>query len=73
MELFRIIRDYGEDRFAKNIAKECDLLERLKAFLEEGNFCLLYTSSMSKMRQKPPLPAPSVQHIFYIPDMPQMS
>ena len=21
MELFRIIRDYGEDRFAKNIAK----------------------------------------------------
>lgn len=33
MELFRIIRDYGEDQFAKNIAKHI-VMERVKAPIE---------------------------------------
>ena len=31
MELFRIIRDYGEDRFAKNIAKHIVAARKRKA------------------------------------------
>ena len=40
MELYRIIRDYGEDRFAKNIAKHI-VKARQEKWIET---CLLYTS-----------------------------
>ena len=39
-ELYRIIRDYGEDKFAKNIAKHI-VAARAKAPIQT---CLLYTS-----------------------------
>ena len=48
-ELFRIIRDYGEDKFAKNIAKHIVMERQKKPFettaqLSEVINCLLYTS-----------------------------
>ena len=41
MDLYRVIRDYGEDKFAKNIARHI-VRERAKRPIETS--CLLYTS-----------------------------
>ena len=39
MELFRIIRDYGEDRFAKNIAKHIVRAREEKPVRTTGELC----------------------------------
>lgn len=39
MELFRIIRDYGEDRFAKNIAKHIVKARQEKPVATTGELC----------------------------------
>ena len=50
MELYRMIRDYGEDRFAKNIAKHIVRAREKKPIETTGELCeiikacLLYTS-----------------------------
>ena len=52
MELYRIIRDYGEDQFAKNIAKHI-VQERSKKTIETtGELCEIIKASIpAKMRQ----------------------
>ena len=51
-ELFRIIRDYGEDRFAKNIAKHI-VMEREKAPIETtGQLCEIIRHAIPMKFQK---------------------
>ena len=52
MELFRIIRDYGEDKFAKNIAKHI-VMEREKAPIETtGQLCEIIRHAIPMKFQK---------------------
>ena len=47
MELFRIIRDYGEDRFAKNIAKHIVKARQEKPVATTGELCEIIKDSHS--------------------------
>ena len=52
MELFRIIRDYGEDQFAKNIAKHIAAARKDKAIETTGELAEIIKASIpAKMRQ----------------------
>lgn len=49
MELYRIIRDYGEDRFAKNIAKH---IVRERRSTRSRRHCSSQRSSAARSRQR---------------------
>lgn len=51
-ELFRIIRDFGEDRFAKNIAKHIVNTRREKEILTTGELCAVIRSAIPMKVQK---------------------
>lgn len=51
-ELFRIIRDYGEDRFAKNIAKHIVNTRREKEILTTGELCAVIRGAIPMKVQK---------------------
>ncbi len=51
-ELFRIIRDYGEDKFAKNIAKHIVSTRREKEILTAGDLCAAIRSAVPMKVQK---------------------
>lgn len=53
MELFRIIRDYGEDKFAKNIAKHIVLARQKKPIETTGELNEIIKAAIpAKMREK---------------------
>ena len=45
MELYRMIRDYGEDRFAKNIAKHIVRAREKKPIETTGELCEIIKAS----------------------------
>ncbi len=51
-ELFRIIRDYGEDKFAKNIAKHIVNTRREKKILTTGELCAVIRGAIPMKVQK---------------------
>ncbi len=51
-ELFRIIRDYGEDRFARNIAKHIVNTRREKEILTTGELCAVIRAAIPMKVQK---------------------
>lgn len=51
-DLFRIIRDYGEDKFAKNIAKHIVSTRREKEILTSGDLCAVIRSAIPMKMQK---------------------
>lgn len=51
-ELFRIIRDFGEDRFAKNIAKHIVNTRREKEILTTGELCAVIRGAIPMKVQK---------------------
>lgn len=51
-ELFRIIRDFGEDKFAKNIAKHIVNTRREKEILTTGELCAVIRSAIPMKVQK---------------------
>lgn len=51
-ELFRIIRDYGEEKFAKNIAKHIVNTRREKEILTTGDLCAVIRSAIPMKVQK---------------------
>ena len=51
-DLFRIIRDYGEDKFAKNIAKHIVSTRREKEILTSGDLCAVIRGAIPMKMQK---------------------
>lgn len=51
-ELFRIIRDFGEDKFAKNIAKHIVTTRREKEILTTGELCAVIRAAIPMKVQK---------------------
>ena len=51
-ELFRIIRDFGEDKFAKNIAKHIVNTRREKEILTAGELCAVIRAAIPMKVQK---------------------
>ncbi|KAI4447019.1 Ribosomal RNA small subunit methyltransferase H [Eubacterium plexicaudatum ASF492] len=51
-ELFRIIRDFGEDKFAKNIAKHIVNTRREKEILTTGELCAVIRAAIPMKVQK---------------------
>lgn len=51
-ELFRIIRDYGEEKFAKNIAKHIVNTRREKQILTTGDLCAVIRAAIPMKVQK---------------------
>ncbi len=51
-ELFRIIRDYGEDKFAKNIAKHIVSTRKEKEILTTGELCAAIRAAIPMKVQK---------------------
>ena len=51
-ELFRIIRDYGEDKFAKNIAKHIVNTRKEKEILTAGELCAVIRGAIPMKVQK---------------------
>ena len=51
-ELFRIIRDFGEDKFAKNIAKHIVNTRREKEILTTGELCAVIRGAIPMKVQK---------------------
>lgn len=51
-ELFRMIRDFGEDKFAKNIAKHIVNTRREKEILTAGDLCAVIRSAIPMKVQK---------------------
>lgn len=51
-DLFRIIRDYGEDKFAKNIAKHIVSTRREKEVLTSGDLCAVIRGAIPMKMQK---------------------
>lgn len=51
-DLFRIIRDYGEDNFAKNIAKHIVSTRREKEILTSGDLCAVIRGAIPMKMQK---------------------
>lgn len=51
-ELYRIIRDYGEDKFAKNIAKHIVSTRRESEILTAGDLCAVIRSAIPMRLQK---------------------
>ena len=52
MELYRVIRDYGEDKFAKNIAKHIVAARKVKPIETTGELTEIIRASIPMMYQK---------------------